>query len=119
MINFNDLQVVESAESSSENYRRESRIMFIAGADPFRQTEENIDNGFSVFCVYSKINGKTIFTMKTKKNFDWFLDYIKIFESFNNRLKQSRKFINTDGRAKSVNQIRIETGGFKEYFDPQ
>lgn len=117
MINFNDLQVVESMESSYASYYKESRILFIAGAEPCLMTDKELSKGLNVFYVYSKVSGKIIFLMRTKRNFDWFLDYIKIYESFKTRLKVTRKFVTEDGRTKTIEQVRVETGGFKEYLD--
>lgn len=112
MINFDDLQVVESVETQNKLDRIELRKNYVIGCDPFHQTEEDIN----IFSVYDKFNNKYILKIRTKRSFEWFCNFMCLRDIYKFNYTISTKFITADGRAKKPDQIRIETGGFKEYI---
>lgn len=108
MLNFDDLQVVESVETQNKIERLELKKNYVIGCDPSHQVDEDIN----VFSVFDKFNGRFILKIKTKKSFDWFCNFLILKSMFKNYII-SYKFITTDGRAKRIDQIRVETGGFE------
>lgn len=116
MINFNDLQVVESKESERKAHRIEVRKNYIIGFDPF---DTDIRPNYNRFCVFDRFLMRKVLRITTKSNFDWFINFIQKRDEFKGNYVISYKFITDDGRIKTIEQIRIETGGFKEYIDPQ
>lgn len=109
MINFNDLQVVESVETQNKIDRIELRKNYVIGCDPFHQVEEEIN----IFSIYDRFNGRYILRMRTKRSFEWFCNFISLRDTFKFNYIISTKFVTPDGRAKKPDQIRIETGGFE------
>lgn len=112
MINFDDLTEVEGEESTFQKFKLDSRKNYIVGADPFDQEE---GSQMSVFSVYDRLSCKEVVKMKTNKTFDWFCSFLMLRDYVKSYVI-SNKFITPDGRAKKPSQIRIETGGFKEYI---
>ncbi|MFN7465321.1 MAG: hypothetical protein ACK53T_02285 [Planctomycetota bacterium] len=114
MINFNELTIIDSPIEVGSIVKQN----FIIGYDPFDIRNKSKSANINVFHVYDKIHQRTTLKIVTKRDFNWFVDFVT--KSFlKSDFKVSHKFINNDGRARSVEQIRSQSGGFKEYIDPQ
>lgn len=99
-INFEDFNIVDAPHNDND-LKLTANKQYIIGCDPFDQVD---DPDVSVFSVFDKNAGRQNLKMRTKKHFDWFVDFIQRNEILNNFVV-SRKFINEDGRAKKPREI--------------
>jgi hypothetical protein len=103
MIDFNSLEEREAPKPVKNTINR--RGEYIIGFDPFEQEEEK-EEGVNVFIVYSRYDMRVILRCKTKKTFDWFVEFVKRHDVFKQSYYVSTKFINNNGKPKTISEIR-------------
>lgn len=101
MIDFNSLQIADAPKREPIIKMRQ----YIIGTDLFLQAKEK-EEGVNVFTVFSTIDLRTILVCRTKKNFDWFINFIKHGDTLKQDYIESYKFIDDDGNVKKSSQIR-------------
>jgi hypothetical protein len=104
-INFDDLQVVEAEPVKMSLFPNN----FILGCDPLDQQEES---NYNVFYIFDKSVGRKTLLIKTKKTFDWFVNYITKNDIVKNFFV-STKFVNDAGRAKKYSEIGVRYNGLQ------
>jgi hypothetical protein len=103
MIDFSNLQEVEAPVVKKEKSNRYGE--YIIGFDPFEQAKE-MEAGINVFTIFSRIEGRIIMRCRTKRNFDWFVEFVKSADIFKGMYSESRKFIKANGEPKTISEIR-------------
>jgi len=100
MIDFNSLNVVEAEKKVVNVKMRE----YIIGTDLFLQ--QGADEGINVFTIFSTIDLRNVLVCRTKKNFNWFVEFVKRGDVLKQEYIESRKFIDDAGNVKKIREIR-------------
>jgi hypothetical protein len=101
MIDFNSLIIAKGPQQPEKVRMRQ----YIIGTDLFLQNDEK-EEGVNVFTVFSTIDLRNIMICRTKKNFDWFVNFVKQGDVLKQEYLESRKFIDDAGNVKKHTEIR-------------
>ncbi len=100
LINFAELDIADAPDAKFSLIHRN----YVIGCDPFDQEE---GSEMSVFNVYDTTAGRIVMKVKTKRDFNWFENFVTKVDVVKNYIV-STKFINDAGRAKKPSEIRAE-----------
>lgn len=98
MFNFSQLVIVKSVEPEKSLPQKER---YVIGCDPFQSNET-----CNVFTVYDKYFMRVSMTVRTKKNFPEFVEWLLAGDDINRKMyKTSYKFIDEQGLPIKPEQI--------------